>query len=134
MLGAALTLVFFAPLAIVYARFVARRVHGRAAGRSALGAGLRRLVLPALILVGLTLRFSGAENLAALPPLLAHNPFVRLLSAGLVFIGNAALILFFLAIPYVLGTVLGVIAALLGYWRGDGGGDAAPSGPPLPDD
>ncbi|MCQ8782357.1 hypothetical protein [Mangrovibrevibacter kandeliae] len=117
---AALALLFFCPLAAVYARHVAH-VLRRAilSGRSSVtGAVMRRLILPAVVAVGFALAVAGRPAVvAALPPRLAASGTILWALDLWRQLGEIALIFFFVAVPYVMGSLLGAVAAALGYPR-----------------
>ncbi|MBB3997616.1 hypothetical protein [Aureimonas pseudogalii] len=115
--AALLALVFFAPLAFVYGRQVAGGLHraARAAGladaRGRLALVWPKLVLPLVLGPAMLYRLAGASPLAGET---ASSGTLRTALSLLWFAGSIAAILFFLTIPFVLGRLFGVAAALAG--------------------
>ncbi|KQT52554.1 MULTISPECIES: hypothetical protein [unclassified Aureimonas] len=115
--AAALALLFFAPLAFVYGRHVAHGLHRAAAatGRTPLRLSRGRIVRALGLVLALAIAIAGRETLAAgLPPTLQRNGGVLLVLWALDKIGGLGLILFFLSVPYVMGSALGIAAAATG--------------------
>ena len=114
--AALLALLFFAPLAFVYGRQVAGGLHraARAAGLPD-ARGRLALVWPKLVLP-LVLGPAMLYRLAGLAPAEAgiDSGTIRAALSILWFAGSIAAILFFLTIPFVLGRLFGVAAALAG--------------------
>lgn len=110
-------LLFFSPLAFVYGRVVAGRIHAKAAasGRSVRGTALPYLWTPALVSMCAATRLSDPYALAARLGSLSTNPVVALVWGVADLLGSVALILFFLTVPFVLGRLFAVGAASLGY-------------------
>ncbi|MBB3950927.1 hypothetical protein [Aureimonas jatrophae] len=117
-LAGALLLLFFAPLAFIYGRSLAGRLHAQAAvqQRSALVLMLPKLVLPTLVAAALAVRFSGTlpENW----PVTVPSPTLRAALSALWTLGSVAGILFFLAIPFVLGRLVALVAVASGWFTG----------------
>ncbi|KQT42942.1 hypothetical protein ASG43_15430 [Aureimonas sp. Leaf454] len=116
-LTAALALLFFAPLAFVYGRHVAHGLHRAAAatGRPVLRLATGRILRAALVVLALVVAVTSRETIAAeLPAALGRNGGVLLALWLLDTIGGLALMLFFLSLPYVMGSAFGIAAAQTG--------------------
>jgi len=113
----ALFLAIFGPLAFLYGRSLAARVHAQARrhGGSALRIMAAKLVLPALVALSLALRFSGTE-LDEWQGATASGT-LRAAMAALWFSGSILGILFFAAIPFVLGRCFAFLAVALGWFQ-----------------
>lgn len=111
--GAALAILFFAPLAFIYGRTLAGRLQARArlSGRAVAAIALPKLVLPVLIGAALAFRVAGADP----EPGGGSATLAFALNVAWL-VGSAALVLFFVAIPFVLGRLFGVAAAIAGYF------------------
>lgn len=115
--AAALALLFFAPLAFVYGRHVAHGLHraSAASGRSPLRLARGRILRAVLLVLALAVAIEGREALAALLPAgLSRNGGVLLVLWLLDKIGGLGLMLFFLSVPYVMGSAFGITAAAAG--------------------
>lgn len=119
MLAAVLALVLFSPLAFIYGRIVASRIHARAEAKSLsrFRAGLPYLTAPFFLAACLAVRLVDPYERAVLLGRLAENGILSAILSLAEFIGSIALILFFLTVPFVLGRLIGVTAALGGYFR-----------------
>ena len=113
----AIFLAIFGPLAFLYGRSLAHRVHAQARrqGGSALRIMAAKLVVPALVALALSLRFSGSE-LDDWLTATSSGPLRAAISA-LWFIGSIAGILFFAAIPFVFGRCFALIAVAFGWFQ-----------------
>lgn len=111
-------LVFFSPLAFIYGRVVAGRIHVRAAarGRRPAAVGLSYLWMPALVAACVAVRLSDPYEIVLALGALASNPVLSALLSVMEFVGSVALILFFLTIPFVLGRIFAVGAAAFGFF------------------
>ena len=116
-LAAALALLFFAPLAFVYGRHVAQGLHRAhaASGRPILRLSAGRIVRAVLLVLAIAVALTGREAVAAgLSPVLARNGGVLLVLWALDKAGGLGLMLFFLSVPYVMGSVFGIASASAG--------------------
>ncbi len=113
----AVFLAIFGPLAFLYGRSLAGRVHAQARRdrRSALALMAPKLVLPALVAVSLALRFSGGELEEWLSATASGT--LRAAISALWFVGSLFGILFFAAIPFVFGRLFALLAVAFGWFR-----------------
>lgn len=108
----ALAFLFFAPLSFIYGRSLAGRLGREARGRSMAAAALPKLVVPLLIGAALVLRLSGTD-----PAAFAGESATLRAGLGLLWnLGSIAALLFFVVVPFVLGRLFGVMAAMLGFF------------------
>ncbi len=117
-LAGLLAVLFFSPLAFIYARSFAGRLRARAdaGGRSVAGVAVPKLVWPLVLAVALAFRLSGSD-LAEWQAATGSGTLSAALSL-VWFLGSIAAILFFVTIPFVLGRVLGAVFALMGKFAG----------------
>ncbi|WP_062224508.1 hypothetical protein [Aureimonas sp. D3] len=113
----ALFLAIFGPLAFLYGRSLAHRVHAQARrdGGSALRIMAAKLLLPALVALSLALRFSGSELDEWL--VRTASGTLRAAISALWLMGSIAGILFFVAIPFVFGRCFALIAVAFGWFQ-----------------
>lgn len=113
----ALFLAIYVPLAIIYGRSLAGRVHAQARryDRPALWIMVPKLVLPAVVTLTVVFRFSGADLEEWLDA--TSSGTLRAAIGVLWFIGSLFGILFFVSIPLVFGRLFAFVAVASGWFQ-----------------